>query len=136
MGMVILGPQHNDEAGAHPMITVLRCSDQTMDTTEVTPEIKELIEFIDAAVILLSKNFSLTDLSDGVAFLRQIRQDLREQQGGQHLWDKDNPLVGKLVEGWAVQEPTTGQAIIFYAVLVVEGKLALAKQADLAGGQR
>jgi len=35
------------------------------------------------------------------------------------------------VEGWAVQELTTGQACIFYAVLVKGGKLALAQQGDL-----
>lgn len=113
------------------MITVLRSSDQSIGTLKLTREIRGLIDFIDEAVRLLAKNFALTDASDGVAFLRQIRQDLREEQNGQHFWDKDHPLVGTVVEAWVVQEPTTGQAIIFYAVLVKGGKLALAKQGDL-----
>ena len=113
------------------MITVLRSSTTDIATIEPTREIRELIDFIDAAVQLLAKNFALTDASDGVEFLRRMRRELRERQGGQHHWDKDHPLVGKVVEAWAVQEPTTGQAVIFYAVLVKNGRLALAMQGDL-----
>ena len=88
---------------------------------------KELLGFVDEAVRLLAKDFALTDLSDGVAFLRRIRQELREQQGGQ----PPLPLKGKVVEAWAVQEPTTGQAVIFSAVELEDGRLALAKQGEL-----
>jgi hypothetical protein len=35
------------------------------------------------------------------------------------------------VDAWAVQELTTGQAVIFYAVLVEDGRLALAAQGEL-----
>ena len=113
------------------MITVLRSSTTSIATIELTPEIRDLLDFLDECVRLLAKNFALTDASDGVEFLRRIRRDLREQQGGQHHWDKDHPLVGKVVEAWAVQEPTTGQAVIFYAVQVKNGRLALAMQGDL-----
>jgi len=115
------------------MITVLRSSTVSIETIELTREIRELLDFLDEAVRLLAKNFALTDASDGVEFLRRIRRELREEQGGQqqHLWDKDHPLVGTVVESWAVQEPTTGQAVIFYAVLVKNGRLALAMQGDL-----
>ena len=113
------------------MITVLRSSTTDIATIEPTREIRELIDFIDDTVQLLAKNFALTDASDGVEFLRRMRRELRERQGGQHHWDKDHPLVGKVVEAWAVQELTTGQAVIFYAVLVKNGRLALAMQGDL-----
>ncbi len=114
------------------MVTVLRSSTASIATTdEPTREIRDLLDFLDAAVQLLAKNFALTDASDGVEFLRRMRRELREEQGGQHHWDKDHPLVGTIVEAWAVQEPTTGQAVIFYAVLVKNGRLALAMQGDL-----
>ena len=110
------------------MIVVSQLSQYSVTSTE--PH-NDMVEFLDEAVRSLAKNFALTDVSDGVAFLRRIRQDLREEQGGQHRWDKDHPLRGRVVEGWAVQELTTGQACIFYAVLVKGGKLALAQQGDL-----
>lgn len=112
------------------MIVVSQLSQYSVTPTE--PQ-NEMVEFIDKAVRSLAKNYALTDVSDGVAFLRRIRQDLREEQGGQHMWDKDHPLRGRVVEGWAVQELTTGQAVIFYAVLVLGkgGRLALAQQQDL-----
>lgn len=110
------------------MIVVTQLSNYSFDPPFYTPKQKELIEFIDESVRLLAKNFALSDVSDGVAFLRRIRQDLREEQvGGQ----PEMPLRGAVVEGWAVQELTTGQAIIFYAVLVEDGRLALAKQGEL-----
>ncbi len=104
---------------------------QLSEHSTTSEEQNDMVEFLDEAVRSLAKNYALTDVSDGVAFLRRIRQDLREEQGGQHRWDKDHPLRGRVVEGWAVQELTTGQAVIFYAVLVKGGRLALAQQQDL-----
>lgn len=113
------------------MIVVTRLSDfQTLTSIDVpftSSKEKELLDFIDEAVHLLAKNYALTDVSDGVAFLRRIRQDLREEQVGQ----PPLPLKGTTVDAWAVQELTTGQAVIFYAVLVEDGRLALAAQGEL-----
>jgi hypothetical protein len=114
------------------MIVVTRLSDfQTLTSIDVpftSSKEKELLDFVDEAVHLLAKNYALTDVSDGVAFLRRIRQDLREEQvGGQ----PEMPLKGTTVDAWAVQELTTGQAVIFYAVLVEDGRLALAAQGEL-----
>jgi hypothetical protein len=113
------------------MIVVTRLSDfQTLTSIDVpftSSKEKELLDFIDEAVHLLAKNYALTDVSDGVAFLRRIRQDLREEQAGQ----PPLPLKGTTVDAWAVQELTTGQAVIFYAVLVEDGRLALAAQGEL-----